>query len=85
VDAYIISRTAMKLNRENMRGWGGKTTELKALLIGQVAVILSSLVHLPLSWVVSLLAVNAGIYMVSRGLVKHLPPPQKVHHQVINL
>jgi hypothetical protein len=83
VNAYIISRTAMKLNRESLRGWGGKTTELKALVIAQVLVMASFFLNLPSSWIVSLLSSNAAIYLVCRGLVKKTP--YKIRHQVINI
>jgi hypothetical protein len=82
-DAYIISRSVMKMNRESLRYWGATTTEFKALLISQILVMLAGFRGLPFSWIVSLLTANTMIYSICRGLVKKTP--YKVRHQVINL
>lgn len=84
-DAYVISRTLMKLNRDTMRYSSIQTSELKALGLAQGVVFLAFLCGGPGESAAAVLAVNQAIFNICRGVVKRAQARMTLKQQVIGL
>lgn len=76
-DAYMVSRTLVKVSRDSMKYSGFMTTEIKALGIAQGSVLAAFACGASPVWSIGVLAVNQAVFNLCRGAVKKKEPTHK--------